>query len=60
MGNMGGYGHGGWMVLWWIGGIALLIVLVWFLAKRRGGSWEDRAQRGRRIRVHSHIEGRLL
>lgn len=37
MGNMGGWG-GGWMVLWWIGGIALLIVLVWFLAKRRGSS----------------------
>lgn len=37
MGNMGGYGFGGWMVLSWIGGIALLIVLVWFLAKRRGG-----------------------
>jgi hypothetical protein len=38
MDNMSGYGQGGWMVLWWVGGIALLILLVWFLAKRRGGS----------------------
>jgi len=38
MGNMGGSGQGGWMVLWWIGGIAILIVLAWFLSKRRGGS----------------------
>ena len=37
MGNMGGYGHGGWRVLSWVSGIALLIVLVWFLARRRGG-----------------------
>lgn len=38
MGNMGGYGQGGWMVLWWISGFAILIVLVWFLANRRSGS----------------------
>jgi hypothetical protein len=37
MDHMDGYGHGGSMVVWWIGGIALLILLVWFLAKRRGG-----------------------
>jgi hypothetical protein len=37
-GHMAGYGQGAWMVLWWVGGIALLIVLIWFLAKRRGGS----------------------
>ena len=37
MSNMGGYWHGGWMVLGWIGGIARLIVLVWVLAKGRGG-----------------------
>ena len=36
MGNMGGYGQGGWMVLWSVGGIAILILLVWFLAKGRG------------------------
>jgi len=24
------------MVLWWIGGLASLIVLIWFLAKGRG------------------------
>ena len=35
MGSMGGYGSGGWMVLWWIGGIASLIVLVWALTKGR-------------------------
>jgi len=29
-GHMDGYGQGGWMVLWSIGGLALLIVLVWF------------------------------
>jgi hypothetical protein len=34
---MDSYGQGGWMVLWWIGGLAILIVLVWFHAKRRGG-----------------------
>ena len=38
MWNMGGYGHGGWMVLWWIGGIAVLIVLAWMLFKRGGRS----------------------
>lgn len=37
MGNMSGYGQGGWMVLWWIGWLAILIVLVWFLVKKRGG-----------------------
>lgn len=37
MDHMDGYGHGGWMGLWWIGGIALLILLVWFLWNRRGG-----------------------
>ena len=36
MGNMGGDGHGGWMVLWWIGGIAVLIMLAWMLFKRGG------------------------
>jgi hypothetical protein len=36
MGNMGGYWGGGWMVLWWIGGLAFLAVLIWFLAKGRG------------------------
>lgn len=36
--SMGGYGHGGWMYLWWIGGIAVLIVLAWALFKRRGGN----------------------
>jgi hypothetical protein len=35
MGNMGAYGHGGWIVLWWVLGIAALILLVWFLMKRR-------------------------
>jgi hypothetical protein len=35
MNEMHGYGQGGWAVLWWVGGIALLILLVWFLAKRR-------------------------
>jgi hypothetical protein len=35
MNDMNGYGQGGWMVVWWVGGIALLILLVWFLAKRR-------------------------
>ncbi len=35
MNDMHSYGQGGWMVLWWVGGIALLILLVWFLAKRR-------------------------
>jgi hypothetical protein len=34
MGNMVGYAHVGWMALWWIGGTALLIVLVWLLANR--------------------------
>jgi len=34
---MGGDWHGGWMVLWWIGGSALLIVLIWILAKQRDG-----------------------
>ena len=38
MGNMGVYGAGGWMVVWWVGGIALLIALVWMFAKRRNGS----------------------
>ncbi len=38
MGNMGGYGHGGWLVLWWIVGLASLILLAWLLLKRRGGS----------------------
>jgi hypothetical protein len=38
MDNMGGHGSGGWMVLLWIAGLAFLIVLVWFLVKRRGGS----------------------
>ena len=38
MGNMGGHGQGGWMAQWWIVGLAILIVLVWFLMKRRGGS----------------------
>jgi hypothetical protein len=38
MNNMGGYAHGGWMVAWWIGGIALLIVLAWLLGGRRGRS----------------------
>jgi hypothetical protein len=33
MGYMSGYGQGGWMALWWIGGIAVPIVLVWLLAK---------------------------
>ena len=37
-GFMGGYGHGGWMVLWWIGGIALLILLAWGFARKRSGS----------------------
>ena len=35
MNDMNGYGQGEWTVAWWIGGIALLILLVWFLAKRR-------------------------
>ena len=34
-GNMGGYGHGGWMVGWWVLGLAMLLVLVWALARRR-------------------------
>ena len=37
MGDMGSHGQSGWMVMWWIGGLALLIVLAWFLMKRRGG-----------------------
>jgi LPXTG-motif cell wall-anchored protein len=37
MGNMHGYGQGGWMVLLWIGGIAILILLVWLLWRRRSG-----------------------
>jgi hypothetical protein len=35
MNHMGSYGQGGWMVLWWIGGLAFLILLVWFLVRRR-------------------------
>ncbi len=37
MDHMGGYGQGGWMVLWWIGGIAILVLLVRFLWGRRSG-----------------------
>jgi hypothetical protein len=37
MGHMGNYGQGEWMILWWVGGIAILILLFWFLVKRRGG-----------------------
>ncbi len=36
MGDMGNMGDGS-MVLWWIGGFAILIVLVWLLSKGRGG-----------------------
>ena len=38
MNNMGGYGHGGWMAVWWIGGLVLVIALVWLLSKRQGKS----------------------
>ena len=37
MDHMDGYGQGGWMVLWWVGGAAILILLVWFLWRRRAG-----------------------
>jgi len=37
MGNMSGYWQGGWMILWWVGGLALLIALVLVLARRRVG-----------------------
>lgn len=32
-----GYGHMGWMVLWWIFGIALVAVLVWALLRASVG-----------------------
>lgn len=38
MHDWGGYGHGGWMGLWWVVGLAALIAVVWLAARRRGGS----------------------
>ncbi len=42
MDGMSGYAQGGWMVPWGIGGIAIVIFLFWFLAKRRSGPRRSR------------------
>ncbi|RMG18657.1 MAG: SHOCT domain-containing protein [Deltaproteobacteria bacterium] len=35
-----GYGHMGWMALWWVVGLALLVALVWVIARAAAGPGE--------------------
>jgi putative membrane protein len=56
-GNMGWMGP--WMVFWWIGGLVVLILLVWIVARAAGGPAARTEETPERILKRRYARGEI-